>query len=105
MCHPTVGMGVTFMSWLDRHPGTIQEVFVHGQYIYIGCSADISVAKDDGTYEYEQRPNSTRQYFRRHKDKPEAQFQGISKDRNGRWCRTMQIIRLGVREKYHEACF
>lgn len=101
MTVPVVGMGVTFMSWHDRNPGTIQEVFTQGKYLYIGCTPD-EVSIYDNIVAFVQRPDRPRVYFRQPKANPEAQFQGTSKVHTGRWRRTLYIARLGVREHHKD---
>lgn len=67
---PEVGMGVTLLSWTDRHAGTIQAVTVKGKALILEITEDeANVVKGstfDGTaeYEYVQRPDSHRYMFR-----------------------------------------
>ena len=37
---PAVGMGVTFLGWTDRSPGTIFKTFVVGSRLIIECRDD-----------------------------------------------------------------
>jgi hypothetical protein len=51
---PVVGMGVTFLSWTDRNPGTITEVIEIGgskRYLY-----EIKVVGDTVTWDEEKNP-------------------------------------------------
>jgi hypothetical protein len=68
---PVVGMGVTILSWTDRSPGTIVEVFTHGKYLFIAITGDDykliggDIQSESQEYEYTSRPNGRCTYFRR----------------------------------------
>jgi len=104
---PFVGMGVTFLSWTDRHAGTIIEVNTKKNYIV--CTDDDCKRIDSNgmseaqEYEYTTNPDGHKRYFR--------------KDKNGQW-RSMRFnenkrlvysgihgLRIGEREKYHDFSF
>lgn len=108
---PVIGMGVTFLSWTDRHPGTIQEIFTNGKYLYIGCTRDSYVRTDDNgmsesqSYEYTEQAEGPRSYFRRLAADPNAPFEGASKGASGRWKKNGYNIRLGDRERYFDFSF
>ena len=68
---PEVGMGVTFLRWSDRSPGTIVSVTRFksgarkGQVRKIGVQADKAIRTDDRgmsdaqTYRFERQPDTT----------------------------------------------
>jgi hypothetical protein len=90
---PTVGVGVTMLSWTDRRPGTITKV----------TPCQIHVQEDSATridkngmcesqhYEYAPNPNTPVTVFRKTK-------RGF-RDRGGRG------LLIGVREKYYDYSF
>ena len=111
---PAVGMGVTFLGWTDRHPGTIVQVYVDpksGAAIWFYAQGDDAVRTDgygmseDQSYEFVPNPNAPKKMYRL--------------DRNGQWRRSernfatgkwrfldkSQSIRLGERDKYHDFSF
>lgn len=112
---PYVEMPVTFLSYTDRRPGTVREVFTKGAYQYIGCSSDGYKRVDDNgfsecqTYEYDTTDTGYRSYYRRKiRDGQDAPFQACYKNREtGRFVTSKngQGIRLGEREKYHDFSF
>lgn len=109
---PEVGMGVTFLGWTDRHPGTIVQVYSKDDAI-VGFVAqgdeairtDRNGMSEDQAYEFVRNPNAPMKMYRL--------------DRNGQWRRSernlatgkwrfldkSQSIRLGERDKYHDYSF
>ena len=106
------GMGVTFLSWTDRNPGTIFRVFTVGKATIIECRADDCIRVDANgmseaqEYEYKIRPNGSRSYFR--KNVKTGFWERVSKnEETGRWNKLNSGcgIRIGEREKYHDFSF
>jgi hypothetical protein len=103
---PTVGMGVTMLSWTDREAGTIVEVNMKKRYIAVtddhAKRIDNNGMSESQEYEYTSDFNGHRNYYR--------------KDRKGQWRRcfynenkrlvfgTGGLI-IGRREKYHDFTF
>ena len=107
-----VGMPVTMLSWSDRHPATVIQLFKVGKSIIMRIQADNyqAVPRDNPQYgdhiEYIFTPNTgncTHTY---------------KKNSKGRWCQvyfneeTKRWVKggggglwLGVREKYHDPHF
>ncbi len=109
---PEIGMGVTYLSWTDRHPGTVVSVFEKGGYRYIGTQEDTAKRTDDNGFsesqEYEYTPNTEAyvQFFRQKKNEPDSAWKGCYiNSETGRWTKRDSRIRIGSREKYHDFCF
>lgn len=109
---PEVGLGVTLLHWTDRSPGTIQNVFEEGKYLYIAVTDDDFKRTDKNgiserqTYDYTPRPDGVPSFYRRPCDDPNAPFTGVRKNtQTGRWNKNGNAIRIGVREKYEDPCF
>jgi len=103
---PTVGMGVTMLSWSDRHAGTIVEVNMKKRYIAIteddATRIDNNGISESQQYEYTTRLDGHITYYR--------------KDRSGEWrkCYYNENKRLvfgcgglilGERDKYYDFTF
>lgn len=103
---PEIGMGVTFLDWTDRSPGTIVEIRPDGK---IGVQADNYVRTDKNgfseqqTYDYTPNPEAPVCYFQKDKDGrwEGTQFNPATK----RWKKNSQRISVGFREKYHDFSF
>jgi hypothetical protein len=115
---PEVGMGVTFLGWTDRHPGTIHAIFSDDKFLYIEVSGDDYQRVDNNgmsecqDYEYTSRPDRGRQTWRRDLNNSNAPFVGVIKNnKTGRgqrkWLKSQGStrIRIGQREKYHDFSF
>lgn len=109
---PEVGMSATFLSWSDRYPGTIREVFTKGPWTYIGVSGDAYTRIDNNgmsesqSYEYDTTDRGDRTYFRR---KEGQGWQPVKKNADtGRWVKkdaAMGGIAIGYRERYYDFSF
>lgn len=103
---PTVGMGVTMLSWTDRNAGTIVEVNMKKRYIAVtedfAKRVDNNGISESQKYEYTSDLDGYRNYYR--------------KDRKGQWRRCFYNenkrlvfgyggLVLGRREKYHDFTF
>ena len=104
------GMGVTFLSWTDRNPGTIFRVFAVGKSMMIECRDDDYVRIDKNglseaqEYEYKIKVNGAKRYFR--KNARTGFWESVRKNgETGRWIKCSGGIRIGEREKYHDFCF
>lgn len=105
-----VGMGVTFLSYADRNPGTIFRVFAVGKSTMIECRDDDYVRTDKNgfseaqEYEYKIKVNGSKRYFR--KNAKTGFWESVRKnEETGRWIKGSGGIRIGEREKYHDFCF
>lgn len=109
---PEVGMGVTFYSWSDRDPGTIREIKVIRDRIYIRITRDEYIRIDNNGFseaqEYEfttVKDNGSGVWYRQTKDKNNWERVVINQD-TGRWVKSYDSsIRIGHREKYHDFTF
>ena len=107
-----VGMGVTFLSWTDRNPGTIFRVFPVGNATIIECRQDDYVRVDKNgmsecqDYVYKIRPGGSKFYYR--KNVKTGFWERVSKnEETGRWKKMNSVcgILIGKREKYHDFSF
>ena len=108
---PVVDMGLTFLGWTDRSPGTIFSVkYEGGAAIAFMAREDKAVRVDSNgmsevqAYEYSPNIASRARWFRRDKNGlwRESELQD-----SGRWkfLSKTQEVRLGSREKYHDFSF
>jgi len=107
---PVVGMGVTFLGWTDRYPGTIYDVFQVGKSTYIVVAEDDAKRIDENgmsecqEYEFTPAPDAYKSVYRRNlkTDKWEA----VRKNENGRWAKVGgNGLMIGRREKYYDFSF
>ena len=107
-----VGMGVTFLSWTDRNPGTIFRVMKVGKATIIECRdddykrIDKNGMSESQEYEYKIRPNGCKSFFR--KNEKSGFWERVTKNEStGRWNKSNSGcgIRIGEREKYHDFSF
>jgi hypothetical protein len=102
-----VGMGVTFLSWTDRNPGTVVEVNTKKNYI---VATDDSYSRTDNNglsesqeYAYTSNPDGHKRYFRKDKN---GQWRSMHHNENGRLVYSgVGGLRVGKREKYHDFSF
>ena len=106
---PEVGMGVTFLMWSDRRPGTIIEVGKTGRYLSIVVQEDTyKVVKGtpfDGTaeYEYSSNPDGRKYTYRFRNDRWEQIYR--NPDTN-RWVKSEgDGLRIGERDRYYDPHF
>ena len=106
---PVIGMGVTYLSWTDRSPGTIFRVFKVGKLTYIETRADDykridkNGMSEDQTYEFKIRVNGSRSYFRRESD---GRWTEVRRNEvTGRWVKCGGGMRIGERDAYHDFSF
>lgn len=107
---PVIGMGVTFLKWTDRAPGTIYDVFKVGKSIYIAVAEDDAKRIDSNgmsesqEYEYTQRPDGYKSVFR--KNLKSGMWERVMKSESGRWIKAgAEGLRIGQREKYYDFSF
>lgn len=104
---PTVGMGVTMLSWTDRYAGTIVEVNMKKRYIAVtedDCKRiDNNGLSESQEYEYTSMMDGYRNYYR--KDSKGA-WRACHFNENGRlvYSGNRGLI-IGRREKYHDFSF
>lgn len=104
---PVVGMGVTFLYWTDRSPGTIVEI---NRSRYIVCTdddyrrIDANGMSESQEYEYNSNFDGRRRYFR--KDK-KNKWREMVRNENGRlvFAGSSSGLLIGEREKYHDFTF
>jgi hypothetical protein len=93
---PEIGMGVTLLSWSDRHAATIVDIvrYKNGNIDYIVVQDDTAIRTDTNgmsdaqTYRYERNPNGSTQRIKRNR-------------RTGRYSN----ILLNHREEYYDYSF
>lgn len=96
---PTVGMGVTFLMWTDRHAGTIVEVGKGTVVVQRDkpVRTDSNGMSESQSYEFEPQPDAKKEVFTLRK--------------NGAWVlkgdamKNGQRIAIGYREEYYDFSF
>lgn len=106
---PKVGMGATLLSWSDRSPATVVEVFKQGKYVYVGVQGDNYKRTDKNglsecqEYEYTRNTDAHVRYFRQ---KDGGKFEACYKSKEtGRWKKTDGGVTFGVRERFYDFSF
>jgi hypothetical protein len=103
-----VGTHATFLSWTDRHPGTIVNVFKKGAYTYL------DVRRDEVKYHEDRSGNfdivdGTSEYFDtfRFKTDGSSGFQKVFVNPDtGRWIKISDGgLSVGTREYYYDPHF
>ena len=93
---PEVGMGVTILSWTDRHAGTISRVSASGKTFWYRDDdaerVDANGMSECQEYEYTPRPDISEAKVTLRKD-------GRWKEQGGR------TVQLGSRRAYHDYSF
>jgi len=106
---PEVGMGATMLSWTDRNPGTIIEVFKKGKTQYVKIQADDYRRIDNNglsdcqDYEYNVDPEGHVRAYRVGKN-GRWEACGINPE-TGRYVKRCGGLIIGEREKYHDFSF
>jgi hypothetical protein len=104
---PEVGMGVTMLSWTDRHAGTIVEVNTKKRYIAVtednAKRIDNNGISESQEYEYTPVMDGYRNYYR--KD-TKGNWRPCVFNEKGRlvFCGHRGLI-VGRRETYHDFSF
>lgn len=97
---PTVGMGVTFLFWSDRAPGTIVEVINDKTIVVQGDNykrVDDNGMSECQRYKFSRNPKAGKGTFTLRK--------------NGRWVqkgygmKQGQVLAIGHRDAYHDFSF
>ena len=103
---PTVGMGVTMLSWTDRDAGTIVEVNMKKRYIAVTEDnkkrTDNNGISESQEYEYTTVMDGHRYYYR--KDK-KGQWRRCYHNQNGRLIYGTGGLSIGHRESYYDFSF
>jgi hypothetical protein len=108
---PIVGMGVTFLSWSDRAPGTIQQVNVkNGKIVSLEVTGDDYIRTDGlgmsdaQSYDYIEKPDSPRIVL---KQDSKGVWRVARKTETGqmRVNKDCQAVLVGRREKFHDFSF
>ena len=105
---PTVGMGVTILSYSDRAPGTIVEIGLVGRELLIVVQEDgwkcVQGSPHDGSAEYDYFPKigNPRMFFRLRN----GAWERIYKTDRNRW-KILQRggISIGQRNRYYDPSF
>ena len=103
---PTVGMGVTMLSWSDRNAGTIVEVNMKKRYIAV--VEDNAVRIDDNgmsesqEYEFTPNPDGYIVYYRKNK---KGEWRKCYFNENKRLVFSTGGLVIGRREKYYDFTF
>ena len=107
---PELGMGCTILSWSDRNPATIIDIFTKGKYTYLTVQDDHAVRKDDLGMSDSQEWVISRNHractrtFRRKEG--ESQFKGCRQNVNTkRWLNCQGVLVVGRREKFYDFSF
>jgi hypothetical protein len=108
------GTGATFLSWTDRHPGTVINVFKKGAYTYLDVRHDRveyhaegkSTNDFGGTYDIVDGEDQFFSTFR-FKTDGSSGFQKVSKNPDtGRWNKIGDGgLSVGTREYYYDPSF
>lgn len=108
---PEVGMGVTFLGWTDRHPGTINKIETKNGKTFIYVSYDLYKRIDDNgfsesqEYEYTSDPEA-HNYTYRFNEKTSTWENVNLNPATGRFkINKGNRILIGRREKYHDFSF
>jgi hypothetical protein len=103
---PTVGMGVTMLSWTDRHAGTIVEVNTKKRYIAVTEDSktriDNNGISESQQYEFTAVMDGYRNYYR--KDR-KGQWRRCYFNNNGRLVFGTGGLIIGHRESYYDFSF
>ena len=103
---PTVGMGVTMLSWTDRDAGTIVEVNMKKRYIAVTEDSksriDNNGISESQEYEYTTVMDGHRNYYR--KDR-KGQWRRCYYNDNNRLVFTTGGLIIGRRESYYDFSF
>lgn len=105
---PFAGMGVTFLSWTDRNPGTVFRVFQVGSRQMMQTRDDCPAwdipddPKVEATFSIKTRVNGHQRYWRLDGDT----WRAVRQNDAGRWVLTGgNGIRLGERDYYRDPSF
>jgi hypothetical protein len=103
---PTVGMGVTMLSWSDRDAGTIIEVNTKKRYIAVteddAKRIDNNGISEGQEYEYTTRLDGCITYYKKDKN---GQWRKCYYNENNRMVFGRGGLILGRREKYYDFSF
>lgn len=106
---PEIGMGVTMLSWTDRNPATIVQVFNIGKTQYIGVNEDNATRTDDNgisesqSYEFKFNPLVFMRYYRK---TAKGTWEGCRVNpETGRFIKTVGSVSIGQRGKYWDPSF
>lgn len=107
---PTVGMGVTMLSWTDRYPGTIIRVFRVGTSTYAEVQNDKAIRVDNNGASEQQTwkcsPNKGGSVTTYRKGKTGIWEHVAKNPDTGRYKKSGRFgLRLGVRERYYDFSF
>jgi hypothetical protein len=102
------GTGATFLSWTDRHPGTVINVFKKGAYTYLDVRHDRVEYHEDRSGNFD-IVDGEDQFFStfRFKTDGSSGFQKVSKNPDtGRWNKIGDGgLSVGTREYYYDPSF
>lgn len=106
---PNVGDGATLLSWSDRHPATVINVFKQGKFDFVQIQADNYTRVDKNglsevqEYEYSANPDGSVSTFRLRNN----QWERVSKSESGRYVKSGSDtgVVFGRRERYWDPTF
>ena len=108
--NPEIGMGVTFLHWTDRSPGTIIDIFTIAGDVAIAVQADSYKRTDDNgaftecqSYEFQPNPDGGITHYRLNSGK----WRQVRRSPDsGRWVYADgHGLRIGERDAYYDPCF
>lgn len=111
---PFLGMPATILSWTDRYPATVKEVFTKGKDLYIvvrECKAkriDSNGMSECQNYEYSEYENENdgiRATFRKNSKQGNWEQVFLNPETNRYRKYEGYGLRLGIRQKYHDYYF
>lgn len=106
---PEIGMGATMLSWTDRNPATIVQVFSIGKTQYIGVNEDDATRTDSNgisesqSYEFKFNPSVFVRYYRK---TSAGTWEGCRVNpETGRFIKANGSLSIGKRDKYWDPSF
>jgi hypothetical protein len=106
---PVAGMGVTFLHWTDRSPGTIFRVFTVGKTTYIETRdddyrrTDSNGMSEEQSYKYTTLVNGYKRNFRIGR---KGLWEEVRRNEAGRWVKAGGCgLQIGRRNAYHDFSF
>lgn len=106
---PEIGMGATMLSWSDRNPATIVQVFNIGKTQYIGVNEDDATRTDNNgisesqSYEFKFNPSVFIRYYRK---TAKGTWEGCRVNpETGRFIKANGSVTIGKRDKYWDPSF
>ena len=102
--------GATLLSWSDRHPATVVDLFTKGKFEYLVVQEDIAKRVDTNgisesqTYEYSKNPDGCLRTFRITDQGFEAVYMDTETNRWKKYRGSIGLM-VGKREEYYDYSF